>query len=98
MILHFLKHSLGMGLNIQQSSSTMANAFSDVDWAGSTDDRKSTGGFTVFLGPNLISWCARKQKTVSRSITEAEYKAMADVMGKVMWVQSILNELQISCP
>jgi hypothetical protein len=83
---------------IRPSSSTMVNAFSDVDWAGSTDNRKSTGDFGVFLGPNLISWCAKKQKMVSRSSTEAEYKAMADVTAEVMWVQAMLNELCIPCP
>jgi hypothetical protein len=48
MILHFLKHTLGMGFNIRQSSSTMVSAFSDAYWAGRTDDRKSTGWFAVF--------------------------------------------------
>jgi hypothetical protein len=72
----------------------MLSAFSDGDWAGCTDDRMSTGGFVAFLGPNLISWCAKKQKTVSRSSTEAEYKAIADAIAELMWVQAILQELQ----
>jgi hypothetical protein len=76
----------------------MVSAFSDADWAGCTDDQKSMGGFVVFLGPNLISWCAKKQKTVSRSSTKAEYKSMADATTKVMWVQTILNELGIQSP
>jgi hypothetical protein len=97
-ILRFLKHTINSAFLIRPSSSTMVSAFSDADWAGCTDDRKSTGGFAVFLGPNLISWCAKKQKTVSRSSTEAEYKSMADATAEVMWVQAVLRELSIPCP
>jgi hypothetical protein len=76
----------------------MVSAFSDADWVGCTDDRKSTGGFVVFPGPNLNSWCAKKQNIVSRSSTKVEYKAMADATAKVMCVQSVLHELCVSCP
>jgi hypothetical protein len=57
-ILHFLENT--QGLNIRQFSSTTVSAFSEADWAGCTDDRKFTKGFAVFLGLNLISWCAKK--------------------------------------
>jgi hypothetical protein len=92
-ILQFLKHTLRSGLHIRASPSTMVSAFSNADWVGCANDRKSTGGFAVFLGPNLISWCAKKQKIVSRSSTEAEYKAMADATVEIIWVQSVLQEL-----
>jgi len=69
--LRYVKGTLTMGLKIRKSNSTLVSAFSDADWAGCVDDRRSTGGFAVFLGLNLISWSARKQPTVSRSSTEA---------------------------
>jgi hypothetical protein len=97
-ILQFLKHTINVGLHIRWSPSTLVSAFTDADWFGCTYDRKSTGGFVMFLGPNLISWCAKKQKIVSHSSTEAEYKAMIDATAEVMWVQTILHELQILCP
>jgi hypothetical protein len=97
-ILRFLKHSIDYVFLIRSPSFTMVSAFSDADWAGCPDGRKSTGGFAVFLDPNLISWCAKKQKTISHSSTEAKYKAMADATAEVMWVQSVLHELCVPCP
>jgi hypothetical protein len=98
MILRFLKHTSSLGLQIRRSFSTLVSAFSDVDWACCSDDRKSIGGFAVFFDPNLISWCVKKQKIVSRSSTEVEYKAMADATIELMWIQSVLQELCIPCP
>jgi hypothetical protein len=59
-ILCFLKHTIDSAFLIRPSSSTLVSVFSDADWAGCNDDRKSTGVFAIFLGPNLISWCAKK--------------------------------------
>jgi hypothetical protein len=92
-ILHFLKHTSNFGLHIRRSSSILVSAFSDVDWAGCSDDRESTGGFAVFVVPNLISWCAKKQKIVSRSSTEAQYKTIVDITAELMWIHSTLHEL-----
>jgi hypothetical protein len=49
----------------------------------------------VFLGSNLISWSARKQPTVSRSSTEAKYKAIANAAAEVIWIQIILIEIGV---
>nr|XP_020147974.1 uncharacterized mitochondrial protein AtMg00810-like [Aegilops tauschii subsp. strangulata] len=54
-ILRYLKFSEGLGLQITKSPSLLVTAYSDADWAGCADDRRSTGGFAVFLGTNLVS-------------------------------------------
>jgi histone deacetylase 1/2 len=95
-ILRYLRGTISLGLRLSKSSSTIVSAFSDADWAGCPDDRRSTGGFAVYVGSNLVSWNARKQATVSRSSTEAEYKSLANATAEVMWIQTLLDELGVS--
>lgn len=97
-ILYFVKGTVSTGLTLRRSPSTLISIYTDADWAGCIDDRRSTGGFAVFFGPTLISWSARKQPTVSRSSTEAEYKALANGTAEATWLQSFLRELRVSQP
>lgn len=94
-ILRYVKDTSKLGITFARSSSNLLSAFSDADWAGDIDDRRSTGGFTIFVGPNLVSWSARKQATVSRSSTEAEYKALANATAELIWVEALLHELGV---
>jgi hypothetical protein len=97
-ILRYLKACTRMGIQIYESNSTMVSAYSDVDWAGCSDDRRSTGGYAVYLGSNLVSWSARKQAMVSRSSTESEHKTLVNATAEIMWIQTLLYELKISSP
>jgi histone deacetylase 1/2 len=54
-ILRYVKDTINVGTTFQKSPSTHLSVFSDVDWAGCLDDRCSTGGFAIFIGPNLVS-------------------------------------------
>jgi hypothetical protein len=97
-ILRYVKGTLSYRLKFVKSSSLVLSGFSDADSAGCPNDRRSTGGFAVFLSSNLISWSSRKQVTVSRSSTEYGYKALTDVIAELMWLQVLLKELRISLP
>jgi histone deacetylase 1/2 len=94
-ILRYVKLTGNHGLRIKHVADTLLSAFSDADWPGNSDDRRSTGGYALFLGGNLIAWSARKQATVSRSSTESEYKALADATAELIWIQSVLQEIGI---
>ena len=74
-ILRYIQHTIDVGFSIEKSNAIGLSAFSDANWAGSVDDRRSMG-FAVFFWLNLISWSARKQAIVSRSSTQVEYKSM----------------------
>ncbi len=69
--------------------------FSDADWAGNLDNRRSTSGLLVYLGSNPITWSTKKQPIVSRSSTESEYRALATASAEVCWIRTLLKDLGI---
>ncbi|KAJ4801076.1 hypothetical protein LUZ62_052322 [Rhynchospora pubera] len=92
-ILRYIRGTLHHGLIIKPSTDLSIHAYCDADWAGCPDDRRSTTGYAVYMGCNLISWSAKKQATVSRSSTEAEYRSLAVTTQEVLWLNYLLLEL-----
>ncbi|KAM1079132.1 hypothetical protein ACFX2B_013731 [Malus domestica] len=98
-ILRYLKGTMSCGITYSQGDLALS-AFSDADWARDPNDWRSTTGSVVFLGNNPISWSSKKQQTVSRSSTEAEYRALSSTAAELDWIQQILAFLHfpISAP
>ena len=70
--------------------------YSDSDWAGNSDDSKSTSGFVFFLGNTAFTWSSKKQPIVTLSTCEAEYVAATSCVCHVIWLRSILKELHMA--
>eukprot|EP00253_Pinus_taeda_P011090 PITA_11090 len=69
----------------------------DVDWAGSVDDRKSTSGGAFYMGSRLVSWFTKKQISIALSKAEAEYVATASCYTQFLWMMQTLQDIQITC-
>lgn len=95
-ILRYIKANAGQGLFYAADSDVCLNAFSDADWGPCTDSRRSVTGMCVYIGKSLISWKPKKQRTVNRSSTESEYRAMAVSTCELIWIQQLLTVLHIT--
>jgi hypothetical protein len=95
-ILQYIKGAPSQGLLYASTSDLHIKAFSDSDWASCPNTRRSTTGYFVFLGSSLVSWRSKKQNTVSRSLEEVEYRAMASAVCEVIWMKALLADLRIN--
>ena len=74
----------------------MLVGFTDSDWAGDPDDRKSTAGYVFSLGSRPVTWACKKQQALALSSIEAEYQAAVKASQEALWLRQILSELDSS--
>ncbi|KAK1432035.1 hypothetical protein QVD17_08921 [Tagetes erecta] len=95
-ILRYLQGTIDYGIRLHASPSTSLTAYSDADWGGCPDSRRSTSGYCVYMGNNLLSWSSKRQPTVSRSSAKAEYRGVANAVAETSWLRNLLLELGVS--
>ncbi|GJT97468.1 ribonuclease H-like domain-containing protein [Tanacetum coccineum] len=81
-ILQYVRGTLDYALQLFSSSTTDLVAYSDADWAGCPTTRRSTFGYCVFFGNNLLLWSSKRQSTLSRSSAKAEYRGFANAVAE----------------
>ncbi|CAL8120822.1 unnamed protein product [Prunus armeniaca] len=94
-ILRYVSGTTNFGVYYSFDSNVELAGYSDADWAGSIDDRKSTTGGCFYIGNNLVSWFSKKQNCVSLSTAEAEYIAAGSCCTQLLWMKQMLNDYGI---
>uniref|UniRef100_F6I6R9 Protein kinase domain-containing protein n=1 Tax=Vitis vinifera TaxID=29760 RepID=F6I6R9_VITVI len=95
-ILQYLKGTPRKGLHFGKHDQFKIEAFTDADWAGSIEDRRSTSGYCTFVFGNLITWRSKKQNVVARSSAEVKFRSIAHGICEVLWIKRVLEELKIT--
>nr|GEY27895.1 ribonuclease H-like domain-containing protein [Tanacetum cinerariifolium] len=95
-ILRYIRGTLDFGFHLYSSTTISLVGYTDADWTGCPSTSRSTSGYCVFLGDNLLSWSSKRQQTISRSSAEAEYRGVANVVAETAWLRNLLRELHSS--
>ncbi|GJS41522.1 ribonuclease H-like domain-containing protein [Tanacetum coccineum] len=82
-----------LGLQLFRSTTSQLIAYSNADWAGCPATCRSTSGYCVFLGDNLLTVVPKCPEMLSRSSTEAEYHRVANAIAETSWICNLLCEL-----
>ena len=97
-VLRYLRGTINYGLRFTSKDGNELVGYSDSDWAGDVDTRRSTSGYVFFVGNSLISWSSKKQPTVAKSSTEAEYVALSTATQEAIWLRRLLSDLHFRSP
>ena len=96
-IFKYLQGTQNYGLWYPRDTDLTLHAYTDADWAGSMDDRKSTSGGAFFMGSRLVSWFSKKQSSISLSTAKEEYVAAASCCTQLLWMMQILQDFKTNC-
>ncbi|KAK5783319.1 hypothetical protein PVK06_037827 [Gossypium arboreum] len=91
-VLQYLIGNMEHGLYFSKGQFLLV-CYSDADWASSVEDRRSTIGHVIYLGPNPVARCSKKQEVVSQSSSETEYRSLANCVLELLWVKQLLGEV-----
>lgn len=91
-ILRYVAGTIDYGMWYSSSSTFKLIGFTDSDWAGSLDDRKSTSGNCFSFGSGVVTWSSKKQETVALSSSEAEYGAASAASRQALWLRKLLAD------
>ena len=94
-ILRYLRGTVNLELIYQEDLSSLTG-YTDSDWAGDHDTRRSTSGYVFSIGSGVISWSSKRQPTVALSTCEAEYIGQTQVTKEAIWLQGLLQQLALS--
>eukprot|EP00253_Pinus_taeda_P014314 PITA_14314 len=92
-ILRYVRGTVQFGIHYNAKAAPLLVGFTDSDWAGDPDDRKSTAGYVFTLGSGPITWACKKQAAISLSSAEAEYRGAVETSKEALWLRQILSEL-----
>jgi len=92
-VFRYVKGSVDKGLVYNKSASGILQGFSDADWAGDYETRRSTTGFMFIFGGVAVSWASKMQKTVALSTMEAEYMALCEASKEAVWLDKLIQRV-----
>ncbi|GKE70724.1 ribonuclease H-like domain-containing protein [Tanacetum coccineum] len=92
-VLRYLRGTINLGLQLFHSTTSQLIAYSDADWAGCPATRRSTSGYCVYLGDNLLTWSSKRKDTLSHSSAEDKYRGVANAVAETSWIHNLLREL-----
>ena len=94
-IIKYVKTTAEFGVWYSKDTSDVLTGYSNANWVGIADDRKSTSGGCFYVGNNIVSWMSKKQNSISSSTVEAKYIVVGSCCTQLLWMQKLLHDYGI---